>query len=216
MNSEGCLVISMIEDHAVIRHNLIRYLELQKNYEVGLVSVSAEDYFKDLTHKDISTTDILLLDIGLPGMSGLDAIPLILEKQKNINIIIITTYEEEKYILKAMCLGAVAYISKKTPLKKIVEAINIVNSGGSYMSPLIARDIFNYIIRSNQKKKSLVLTDRQHEVLEFLVEGLSYTEIGKKLFISPETVRTHIKKLYKALHVNNKVDAIKKYLDSVS
>lgn len=216
MNTEDKLLINLIEDDTVILNNLTRFLDLQDDFKVNVTAKSVEQYF-DIHAKDKNEkAEVLILDIGLPGMSGLEAIPLILAKQKDLNIIVLTTYEEEKYIIKAMCLGAVAYISKKTSMKKIVEAIKIVNAGGSYMSPLIARDIFNYMIKSKQKKKSLLLTERQYEVLEKLVEGLSYTEIGKQLFISPETVRTHIKNVYKALHVNNKVEAIRKYLDSLN
>lgn len=208
------LKLSIIEDDKIIQTNLMRYLVLSGDIEISISAFSVEEYFEKLKEYPSITSDILLLDIGLPGMSGLDAIVPILEQNSSLSIIILTTFEDESMILKAMCSGAVAYISKKTSLKKIEEAIRIVANGGSYMSPNIARDIFNYMVKSKDNKSDKLLSSRQKEVLEKLVEGLSYTQIGKALFISPETVRTHIKNIYKALHVNNKVEAIKKYLNS--
>lgn len=206
--------LAIIEDDKVIHTNLIRFLQLSDNIDISTSAYSVEEYFENLETNPSLHSDILLLDIGLPGMSGLDAIVPLLQRTPNLSIIMLTTYEEESMILKAMCSGAVAYISKKTSLKNITEAIQIVANGGSYMSPNIARDIFNYMVKTKEKPSNPLLSDRQMQVLEKLVEGLSYTQIGKELFISPETVRTHIKNIYKALHVNNKVEAIKKYLNS--
>ncbi|GLR19563.1 response regulator transcription factor [Portibacter lacus] len=208
--------VSIIEDDKVILTNLVRYLSRQDDIKVGVIADSIENFFNKIKSPGIkfSNEGILLLDIGLPGISGLEAIPLLLRENPNLNIIMLTTFEEEKIILKAMCSGAVAYISKRTPLKKIVEAILIVNDGGSYMSPMIARDIFNYMVKSNApKKKSSFLTGRQLEILKMIVEGKSYRNIAAELFISPETVRSHIKNIYKSLHVNNKAEAIGKYLN---
>lgn len=206
--------LGIIEDDKVIQTNLMRYLELSGQIKISVSAFSVEEYFSKIQENLTLQSDVLLLDIGLPGMSGLDAIEPILKQNEGLSIIILTTFEDESMILKAMCSGAVAYISKKTSLKKIEEAIKIVANGGSYMSPNIARDIFNYMVKSKENTSDKLLSKRQKEVLEKLVEGLSYTQIGKALFISPETVRTHIKNIYKALHVNNKVEAIKKYLSS--
>ena len=206
--------LGIIEDDKVIQTNLMRYLELSGQIKISVSAFSVEEYFSKIQENPTIQSDVLLLDIGLPGMSGLEAIEPILKQNEGLSIIILTTFEDESMNLKAMCSGAVAYISKKTSLKKIEEAIRIVANGGSYMSPNIARDIFNYMVKSKENTSDKLLSKRQKEVLEKLVEGLSYTQIGKALFISPETVRTHIKNIYKALHVNNKVEAIKKYLSS--
>lgn len=205
-------VVSIIEDNITIRTQIVRYMEMIEDIKVGIVSNSAEEYFDSVNKFPNVKADVLLLDIGLPGITGLDAIPLILEKESDLDIIMLTTYDEEKKVLAAMCSGAVAYLSKKTSLKDIVDAIRIVNKGGSYMSPLIARDIFNHMLRSKSPTKSKLLTDRQNEVLIGMVDGKSYKVIAKDLFLAPETVRTHIKNIYRALHVNNKTDAIRKYL----
>ena len=206
---------NLIEDNVVIRDNVKKYISFTPDVEVTYIAGSVEAYLHHLNTHPNFNPDILLLDIGLPGMSGLDAIPLILDKQTDIDIIMLTTFEEEEYILKALCSGAVAYISKKSSLSEIVDGIRIVNQGGSYMSPQIAREIFNYIVRGSVPQKSSepeMLSTRQHEILEKLVEGKTYKQISKDLNISIETVRSHIKKLYKALHVNNKAEAITMYL----
>ena len=145
-------------------------------------------------------------------MSGVEGIPIILDKLPEIDIIMLTTYEEEEVILKALCSGACSYISKKASLKQIVEAIRIVAEGGSYMSPSIAREIVNHLLGGPKKTITNSLTERQNQILKGLSEGKSYKHISEELFISIETVRTHIKKLYRHLQVNNKAEAIAMYL----
>ena len=205
-------LITIIEDDQVIFSNILRYFELIDDFKAGINCNSVEAYFEKINEFPDYQPDIILLDIGLPGMSGLDAIPKILQHSPNTNIIMLTTFEEEQKVLKAMCSGAVAYLSKKTSLKKIVETIRIVNNGGSYMTPSIARDIFNFMLTKNSKKKESLLSERQTQVLKGMVDGNTYTQIAEELFISPLTVRTHIKNIYKILHVNNKAEAIAKYL----
>lgn len=203
--------ISIIEDNKVIRDNVSKFISFHEEFELAAICDSATFFLHTSIINPSSQTHILLLDIGLPGISGLDAIPLILEKIPDINIVMLTTYEEEDVILKALCAGACSYISKKASLEEIVEALRIVAKGGSYMSPSIAREIVNHLM-GGRVSKATILTDRQKEILEKLVDGKSYHTIASELFISVETVRTHIKKLYKVLHVNNKTEAITQYM----
>lgn len=205
-------LINIIEDDKILATNLVRYLKLNDDIEIGIVAESAEAYFSKRLEFTNHAPDTLLLDIGLPGISGLDAIPKILEMSPNLDIIVLTTFEEERKILKAMCLGAVAYLSKRTSLSEIVRVIRIVNEGGSYMSPMVARDIFNYMVKSSHNPIDDILTSRQKEVITGMVDGKSHIVIGKELFISPQTVRSHVKNIYKTLHVKNKAEAIAKYL----
>ncbi|HMU09553.1 MAG TPA: response regulator transcription factor [Ferruginibacter sp.] len=203
--------ISIIEDNKVIRDNVTKFISFHEEFELAAICDSATFFLHTSIINPSNQTHILLLDIGLPGISGLDAIPLILEKVPDINIVMLTTYEEEDVILKALCAGACSYISKKASLEEIVEALRIVAKGGSYMSPSIAREIVNHLM-GGRVSKATILTDRQKEILEKLVDGKSYQTIASELFISVETVRTHIKKLYKVLHVNNKTEAITQYM----
>lgn len=204
--------VSLIEDNALIRENISKFIGLHEEFEFSMLHSSAESFFLEIKANPSKKTDILLLDIGLPGMSGLEALPILLEALPNVNIIILSTYEEEDMILKALCAGACSYISKKASLPEIVDAIRIVINGGSYMSPSIAREIINHFM-GGRVSKATSLPERQKEILEKLVEGKSYQIISQELFISVETVRTHIKKMYKLLQVNNKTEAITKYMN---
>lgn len=208
-------LLNIIEDDEGIRTNLIAMFNMIDDIEIGIVANSAESYFSQISKMSDHKPDTLLLDIGLPGMSGLEAIPQILTISPNIDIIMLTTFEEESKILKAMCLGSVAYLSKRTSLTDIVNAIRIVHEGGSYMSPMIARDIFNYFVKGPQNPMDKLISERQKEVLVAMIDGKSHKEIGEQLFISPLTVRSHVKNIYKALHVKNKAEAIVKYLKGV-
>lgn len=203
--------ISLIEDNKVIRENVSKFIGFHEEFELSMIHSSVESFLLDFEANPKRTTDILLLDIGLPGISGLDALPILLEKMPSLNIIILSNYEEEDIILKALCSGACSYVSKKASLSEIVEAIRIVVKGGSYMSPTIAREIINHLM-GGRVSKATILSDRQKEILQKLVDGKSYQAISEDLFISIETVRSHIKKMYKVLHVNNKTEAITKYM----
>jgi DNA-binding NarL/FixJ family response regulator len=203
--------ISIIEDNKVIRDNVSKFIGFHEEFDVTMVHASVESFFRALDLDPRLTTDIILLDIGLPGMSGIEALPYIFERLPEVNVVMLTTYEEEDIILKALCSGACSYISKKVSLPEIVDALRIVVNGGSYMSPSIAREIINHLM-GGRVSKATILSDRQKEILQKLVDGKSYQAISEELFISVETVRTHVKKMYKVLHVNNKTEAISKYM----
>ena len=205
------VIIHIVEDNKVIRDSVSKFISFHEEFEMGEIAISADAFLLKTIQHPTENTQILLLDIGLPGTSGIEAIPLILDKYPDLNIVMLTTYEEEDLILKALCSGACSYISKKATLEDIVEALRIVAKGGSYMSPSIAREIVNHLM-GGRVSKATILSDRQKEILERLVDGKSYHTIAAELFISVETVRTHVKKMYKVLHVNNKTEAITQYM----
>ncbi len=203
--------VTIIEDNPVIRDSVSRFIRFHEEFEIAETLGSMESFMHTLSRNPRFNTDIILLDIGLPGVSGLEGIPMILEKMPDVDIIMLTSYEEEDVILKALCSGACSYLSKKATLEEIVDAIRIVVNGGSYMSPSIAREIVTHLM-GGRVSKATILSTRQKEILEQLVEGKSYGAIARTLFISVETVRSHVKAMYKILHVNNKAEAIAKYL----
>lgn len=205
------VIIHIVEDNKVIRDSVKKFISFHEEFAIDVVETSADSFLLKNIQHPLEITQILLLDIGLPGTSGIEAIPLILDKYPDLNIVMLTTYEEEDLILKALCSGACSYISKKATLEDIVEALRIVAKGGSYMSPSIAREIVNHLM-GGRMSKATILSDRQKEILERLVDGKSYQTIASELFISVETVRTHVKKMYKVLHVNNKTEAITQYM----
>ncbi len=156
---------------------------------------------------------MVLLDIGLPGMSGLEGIKKIKAKFPEADIVMFTSFEEEEKIFKALCSGACSYITKRTSLMKLTEALFTIHRGGSYMSPSIARKVVQYFAPKPKTANKSMLTDRQREIVDNIVAGLSYKMVANKLSISIETVRDHIKKIYRALHINSKAELIKRSLD---
>ena len=203
--------IAIIEDDAIVQESLNDFFEGLPKIECLLISPSVEDFLKEL-HTLKTTPDVLLLDINLLGMSGIEGIPLLINEIPKIDIIMLTTFEDNDSIFKALCAGACSYLSKKTPLKKIQEAIEVVYDGGSYMSPSIARKIVNrYAPNRNQTP---ILTPRQKEIVDGIVAGKSYKMIADDLFVSLDTVRSHIKNIYKTLEINSKAELIKKSYDN--
>ncbi len=205
--------LAIIEDDPVIRESLEGFLSANTALKIALVAGSVEAFFEQV-EKAVRPPqlDVLLLDIGLPGMSGLDAIRHIRQKFPATDIVMLTTFEEEDKIFKALCSGACSYISKRTPLTTIQEAIFTIHRGGSYMSPSIARKVVQHFMPKTRREND-VLSPRQQQIVQGLVDGLSYKLIADKLSISIDTVRDHIKAIYRALEVNSKAEVIRMSLD---
>lgn len=202
--------LGIIEDEPLVLENLEIYLNAQMEVEVTLTANSVEEFLANLDQS--IQLDMMLLDINLPGISGLEGIRPLKESRPNIDILILSAYEDSALIFKALCAGAVSYITKRTDLPTIKEALTTVNRGGSYMSPKIARQVINHFAPKKQEELPK-LTPRQEQIVQGLVDGLSYKMIADKYIISVETVRDHIKKIYKKLHVNSKAEVIRKKLD---
>lgn len=208
MNS---IKLAIIEDDTLVQESLKEFFEAQPNVEFLQVAPSVEDFLKTFDALE-TLPEVLLLDINLLGMSGIDGIPLIMEQLPKLDIIMLTTFEDSDSIFKALCAGACSYLSKKTPLKKILEAVEVVYDGGSYMSPSIARKIVNHY--APQRTKLKMLTARQQDIVKGIVDGKSYKMIADDLCVSLDTVRSHIKNIYKALEINSKAELIRKSYDN--
>ncbi len=204
--------LAIIEDDVLIRESLESYLGENKSIEITFIAISVEDFLESIEAAREVKIDVLLLDIGLPGMSGLEGIRYIKEKIPESNIIMLTTYEEDDKIFQALCAGAVSYITKRTSLTKIEEAVVTIFRGGSYMSPSIARKVVNYF-KPKQTSEESQLTLRQQQIVQGVVDGLSYKMIAAKLLISIDTVRDHIKKIYRILNIHSKAELIKKTMN---
>ncbi len=203
--------LGIVEDEVSVRQNLITFFEMDPDIEVAAAAHSVEALLAQL---DAGLhIRLLLLDISLPGgMSGLEGIRHIKDRDPDIDILMLTAHDDSARIFQALCAGAVAYISKKTPLLQIREALKTVLRGGSYMSPAIARRVVEHFA-PRPVEKNEGLTPRQEQIVQGLVDGLSYKMIADKLMISVETVRDHIKKIYKKLEVNSKAEVIKRKMD---
>ena len=201
--------LAIVEDDILIKESLESYLGENKNIKLTFIANSVEDFLKAIDIAREPKIDVVLLDIGLPGISGLEGIRPIKEKLPKANVIMLTTFEEDDKIFKALCAGAVSYISKRTPLTKIEEAIITIYRGGSYMSPSIARKVINYFAPTQEKDESM-LTLRQEQIVQGIMDGLSYKMIAERYMISIDTVRDHIKKIYLILNIHSKGELIKK------
>ena len=155
--------------------------------------------------------DVALVDIHLPGMSGIELVKCIHELLPNTLCMMCTAYDEDEDVFKALEAGAHGYILKSTSPAKILEAIEELKKGGSPMSNEIARKVVLTFQRSSSVKEDFELTKREKETLQLLSQGLLYKEISAQLFISMDTVRRHCFNIYTKLHVKNKTEAINKY-----
>ena len=205
--------MAIVEDDATIRETVSAYLGRQPEIEIVKAAGSVEEFMYAL--KNLTNLQLVILDIGLPGKSGLEGIIEIHKVRPDIDIIILSAFDDHERIYTALCGGAVAYLSKRTALPVIKEAVLTVFNGGSYMSPEIARKVIEHMNPPARKRTRQFeeLTDRQNQIVKGLVDGLSYKLIADKLDISVETVRDHIKKIYKKLHVNSKAEVIRKVMD---
>jgi len=206
------ICVAIIEDDKVTRENVKIYLEDHPSIRVAYDEESVEAFLKAIKNTLKPQIDLLLLDIGLPGMTGVEGIQYIKEVLPDINIMMLTTYEEDDIIFEALCAGACSYLAKRTPLSKIREAVFTVYRGGAYMSPSIAIKVVQHF-KPKQVKQKEVLTVRQKQIVKGLVAAQSYQMIADNLEISLDTVRDHIRRIYRQLNVNSKIEVIRKSMD---
>ncbi len=156
--------------------------------------------------------DVILMDIDMPGTNGINALKKIRATNQHVQVIMLTVFEDETNIFDAICAGANGYILKKN-FDQIPAAIMDVMTGGAPMTSSIAKKVLSFIPKKteNHKQTLELLTTRETEILEYVVKGFSYKMIASELDISVETIRSHIKKIYKKLHVNSATEAIYKY-----
>ncbi|MDP3444441.1 MAG: response regulator transcription factor [Ignavibacteria bacterium] len=201
--------VAIIEDNTVIREGLSALINGTPEYScVGSFS-DCESFLSKLEKLDVN---VALMDIGLPGMTGIEGIEKAKIKKPELNILVLTVYEDNNTVFKALCAGACGYLVKKTPPSRLLEAIKDANEGGSPMSSLIARQVIN-VFQQNQNKKNDnedQLSQREIEVLTSLSTGNNYQEIADSLFISVDTVRHHIRNIYRKLHVHSQSEAVAK------
>ncbi|MEI8279199.1 MAG: response regulator transcription factor [Bacteroidota bacterium] len=199
--------VTIIEDDETIREGYSYLINNTSGYKVISSYPSFEDAAKKIAHDD---PDVILLDVELPGISGIDAIPKLKKLIPDVHILILTVYEQDLLIFRALGNGAAGYLTKNTPHEKIIAAIHEVMEGGGPMSAHIAR----MVIQSFQRSDSSPLTRRETEILEQIATGKSRKRIAEELFIDLETVKSHIKNIYQKLNVHSKADAIKTARDN--
>lgn len=202
--------VAIVEDNNTIREGLSVLINGTEGYSCLGAFVSCEKFFESQKIYDV---DVILMDIGLPGMSGIEGVRKAKELNPKADILMLTVYEENKIVFEALCAGACGYLVKKTPPSRLLEAIKEVYEGGSPMSSQIARQVINVFqqtVNDSRQESDFNLSGREKEVLNLLSDGNNYQEIGEKLFISVDTVRHHIRNIYKKLHVHSRSEAVAK------
>ncbi|MGD8307410.1 MAG: response regulator transcription factor [Ignavibacteria bacterium] len=203
--------VAIVEDNDKIRDGLSMLIDGSEGFKCKAVYSNAEDALKKIPGQEI---DVVLMDIQLPGMSGIECV----EKLKAVNlkpeIMMLTVYEDEEQIFKSIVAGATGYVLKKTPPAELLAAIRELYDGGSPMSDQIARKVvvaFQQMGKSDNETENL--SERENEILSYLAKGYHDKEIADKLFLSVKTVRTHLRNIYKKLHVRSRTEAVLKYLN---
>lgn len=207
MNRDLDIRVSIIEDDETIREGYAFLIGKAAGYKVVSTYPSFEEAAKKIVHDD---PDVLLLDVELPGISGIEAIPKLKKLLPETHILILTVYEQELLIFRALGNGAAGYLTKNTPPEKIMSAIHEVMEGGGPMSAHVAKMVIN----SFKRNEASPLTRRETEILEQIATGKSRKRIAQELFIDLETVKSHIKNIYQKLNVHSKADAIKAAKDN--
>lgn len=202
--------IGIVEDNNTLRYSLKQLFNKTEGMRCVVSLGNLMNIVSDLSK---SCPDILLMDIGLPNISGIEGVRTVKNNFDDILILMFTVFEDDEKIFAAIKAGASGYLLKKTPPEEIIESIWQLYHGGAPMSPSIARRVIN-VFHSNSSKtiEDYKLTAREKEILYSLVDGLSYNKIAEKYFVSLSTIRTHICNIYQKLHVNSKSQAVAKVL----
>jgi len=202
--------VSIVEDLTEVREGLIELV--QSDEELSMVS-SFKDAETAVQRLPDLQADVVIMDINLPGMSGIECIKTIKEKCPDTQFMMFTVYENDEKVLQALRAGATGYLLKRTEPQRILDGIKELNQGGSPMSSNIARKLLTIFVHERVVTKKEILSDRENEVLQLLADGLLYKEIASRLFIGHGTVRQHIHNIYEKLHVHNRTEAVNRYFE---
>jgi DNA-binding NarL/FixJ family response regulator len=207
--------VAIVEDNAALGSSLKKVVESDATLRCIGVWTTAEDALKKI---DAFRPHIVLMDINLPGMSGIEATARLKQHLPDIKVVMVTVYRDHDKIFAALKAGACGYLLKRSNPAEVREAIHDVRSGGAPMSPEIARRVVEAFHQPVKTGPSVVddvkLSKRETEILELLCEGLANKEIADRLDISVETVRVHLKHVYEKLHVRSRTEAAMKFRDS--
>lgn len=209
--------LGIVDDKIVNRRSIRQILEQEPGCAITLEAVNGEDFLVRLQEMDPSDhPHLVLMDIDMPVLGGIETIAVATIKYPEIKFLVLTVFDDDEKIFEAIKAGAAGYLLKEDAAQMLLDAIhNALDLNGAPMSPAIARKTLQWLKEGSgpvQVKTSSpvidLLSEREQELLKLLVEGLDYRAIASKLFISPQTVRTHISRIYEKLHINSKAQAI--------
>ena len=200
--------IAIVEDLDEVRDGLKNFISLSQDFKVLDTFKTAEEALYDIPRLK---PDIVIMDINLPGMNGIECIRQVKDKSPKTQFMMFTVYENDEKVFEALKAGAAGYLLKNTGLVQLIESLKELHNGGSPMSANIARKLVT-VFREQQKETAPVeaLSHRENEILQLLTKGLLYKEIAEQISISVSTVRQHIHHIYEKLHVQNRTEAINK------
>lgn len=202
--------VGIVEDQDKVREGLALLIDGTVGFTCTEAYANGEEA---LRHLPAYRPDVVLMDIHLPKMSGIECLQKLKEKLPDVQVMMLTVYEDNELIFKSLIAGATGYILKRTPPAQLLESITELHEGGSPMSDQIARKVveaFRQMGRSSKQTDNL--SERESEILSFLAKGYHDKEIADKFFLSIKTVRTHLRNIYKKLHVRSRTEAVLKYL----
>jgi DNA-binding NarL/FixJ family response regulator len=201
--------VAVVEDNQGLRQQLVQILNSAPDIRCVGAFASAEEALKEIPARK---PDVVLMDIKLPGMSGIECVVELKTIMPALQIIMVTVYEDSERLFRALKAGANGYLVKSSPPKQLLEAVRDVYSGGSRMSSHIARKVVRHFhLLGPSSAEAENLSPREQQVLALLASGFIYKEIGDKLKIGVETVRTHVKSICQKMHVRNRLEAVARW-----
>ena len=203
--------VSIYEDNAKLRQAMCMLISSQDDLQL---MGSYENCVNILQNCQESMPDIILMDIDMPLVNGIEGLRMIRPKLPLINVLMLTVFEENEKIFEAIQSGASGYLLKNSSLEDIIKAIHTVQEGGAPLSPYVAKKILAYhSMQLNNPKNQLAekLSDRELEVIQLLADGNSAKMIAERMFLSQNTILTHLKRIYQKLEVHSAIEAIKKF-----
>ena len=208
--SQSVINVTLIEDQRDVREGLAVLINGSPGCRCTFSFRTMEDALRQI---DANLPDVVLTDIGLPGMSGIEGIRILKERHPDLSIIALTVYDDDDRIFDALCAGASGYLLKNTPPARLLESLKEVASGGAPMSPEVARRVITLFREFRPPDRSLSsLTQQENELLKLIVDGHSYKTAAAKLDISVSTVSFHLQNIYNKLQVHSKSEAVAKAL----
>jgi DNA-binding NarL/FixJ family response regulator len=204
------ILVSIVDDEKKLCKSIATFLNGSTGFRCVSIYGSAE---AALQHLPADRPDVVLMDINMAGMDGIECVRRLKTLAPQIQILMLTVYEDTEQIFKALAAGATGYLLKRLEPEELLQAIRDVHAGGSPMSNSIARKVVASFQEANGAGgKQNLLTPREQAVLDCLAQGLAYKQIGDKLGISINTIRAHLRHIYEKLHVQSRTEAVAKYL----
>jgi len=201
--------VVIVEDVRETRENLVALLSKEKELQCLATYATGEAAVRGIP---VEKPDVALVDINLPGMSGIECVSQLKAEMPALEVLMVTTYEESDLIFNSLRAGAKGYVLKSAPAVELIQAIEQIHAGGAPMSMQIARKVVNYFGKIQATPEVEKLTKREQEVLTLLAKGYLYKEISDRLDINISTVRTHLKHIYEKLQVQSRTEAAVKFL----